>query len=239
MCGIVVANDCSRGVPGVCADVQALFDGGGAEILDTRFAIEAMEEERRRLARDIHDGPAQMLTNLTMRLEVVKEMLRHQPDHVLPEILRIQELMRNSVGELRRLIYDLRPVEMAEIGLAGALRAYGERCVNLLDRNVTVDVDALPALSEDASITLYRMVQECITNAGKHAQAQTISIRAECEEGDLILTIADDGVGMSAGAVTGRYGLLGLQERAKLIGAHVAIDTAPGTGTTVQIRLKV
>ncbi|KUO96711.1 sensor histidine kinase [Ferroacidibacillus organovorans] len=207
--------------------------------MNSRFAIEAMEEERRRLARDIHDGPAQMLTNLTMRLEVVKEMLRHQPDHVLPEILRIQELMRNSVGELRRLIYDLRPVEMAEVGLAGALRAYGERCVNLLERNVTVDVDGLPALSEDASITLYRMVQECITNAGKHAQAQTIAIRVERVESELILTIADDGIGMSPGTATGRYGLLGLQERARLIGADVAIDTAPGKGTTVRIQLKV
>lgn len=209
--------------------------------VDTELAIQIIEEERRRLARDIHDGPAQLLTNLTMRLEVVKEMIKRSPQSALPEIQRVQDLMRSSVGELRRMIYDLRPVEMAEGGLGEALRTYAERCQYLLRTPVCVATCAdLPALPDGLAIGVFRVVQECVTNSLKHARAERIDVEL-CVQGDqLTVIVRDDGMGFDPEAGiqrSGSFGLLGMRERARMLGAEVDVKSGSGQGTVVTLRV--
>ena len=211
--------------------------------MDTEIAVQVIEEERRRLARDIHDGPAQLLTNLTMRLEVVKEMIRRSPQSALPEIQRVQDLMRSSVGELRRMIYDLRPVEMADGGLAEALRTYAERCQYLLRIPVNVAVCAdVPQLPEGLAIGVFRVAQECVTNSLKHARPERIDVELCVEHGQLVVVIRDDGAGFdpdSGEQRGGSFGLLGMRERARLIGADIDLRSSPGNGTVVTLRVPV
>lgn len=215
----------------------------GAGGVETEIAVQVIEEERRRLARDIHDGPAQLLTNLTMRLEVVKEMIRRSPQSALPEIQRVQDLMRSSVGELRRMIYDLRPVEMADGGLPEALRLYAERCQYLLRVPVGVTVRAdLPPLPEGLAVGVFRVAQECVTNSLKHARPERIEVELSVEGGQLVVMVRDDGAGFnpdSGEQRSGSFGLLGMRERARLIGADIDLRSSPGNGTVVTLRVPV
>lgn len=206
----------------------------GVFCVDAEIAIKTMEAERRRLARDIHDGPAQLLTNLTMRLEVVKEMLKHSPHTVLPEIGRIQEMMRVSVGELRRMIYDLRPVEMAETGLAGALLAYAERCQFLLRIPITIHVEgSTEDLPEVLAIALFRIVQESIASSLRQFHPQRIDVFLSANDKDVRVVVRDDGVNGT------EAGFEGMRERAQLFGGdlQVCTDAAKGTEVTCSIHL--
>ena len=210
--------------------------------MSAEMAIHAIEDERKRLARDIHDGPAQLLTNLTMRLEVVKEMAKRDPLTVLPEIQKIQELMRRSVSELRRMIYDLRPVDIAEKGLSGALLEYAERCNYLLQIPVVVAVDATcDVLAESYAVSVFRIVQECITNSLRHARAQRVDVSVTVADGVLRAVVRDDGAGFpygDAGQHKG-FGLLGIEERARLIGGEVQVRSNTGQGTEVELTLGI
>ncbi len=206
---------------------------------DKTMAIEAIEEERKRLARDIHDGPAQLLTNLTMRLEVVKEMIKYSPEKVLPEIARIQDLMRTSVGELRRMIYDLRPVEIAETGLISALETYAQRCQYLTRIPVTIFPESIIGpLPDLLGVAFFRMVQECITNSLKHAHASQIDVHVSYQKHALTARVHDDGVGFrTEDTLLLGFGLTGLHERARLLDADVQIESVVGQGTTVTVSL--
>lgn len=203
------------------------------------LAIEAIEEERKRLARDIHDGPAQLLTNLTMRLEVVKEMIKYSPEKVLPEIARIQDLMRSSVGELRRMIYDLRPIEIAETGLVSALETYAQRCQYLTRIPVRIFSESIVGpLPDLLGLAFFRMVQECITNSLKHAHASQIDVHVSFDQHKLAARVQDDGIGFRTQDTIGQgFGLTGLHERARLIDANVEIESVVGQGTTVTVSL--
>ena len=210
--------------------------------VSTEMAILAIEDERKRLARDIHDGPAQLLTNLTMRLEVVKEMAKRDPLTVLPEIQKVQELMRGSVSDLRRMIYDLRPVDIAERGLSGALLDYAERCHYLLRIPVVVAVDATcDVLAEPYAVAVFRVVQECITNSLRHARAQRVDVSVTVAEGVLRAVVRDDGSGFPYGDTSQHkgFGLLGIEERARLIGGVVRVQSQLGQGTVVELTLGI
>jgi len=235
-------------------------EGNDLDVLSTRDEAHlasavcgAMESERQRLARDIHDGPAQLLTNLTMRLEVVKEMVKHSPQTVLPEISRIQEMLRTSVGELRRMIYDLRPVVLEERGLVGIVTDYVERCQYLTSVPISLraqDVGSL--LDETVAIVLFRMIQECVTNSLKHARPTRVDVVISVGEGVVQVVVSDNGIGFqaplreaqgqpvdvakSAQAPSG-FGRPGLLERARILGGEVRYESSAGQGTTVFIKV--
>lgn len=213
----------------------------------------AMESERQRLARDIHDGPAQLLTNLTMRLEVVKEMVKHTPQTVLPEIARIQEMLRSSVGELRRMIYDLRPVVLAERGLVGIVTEYVERCQYLTSVPISLQAqDPGFTLDDTVAIVLFRMIQECVTNSLKHARPTRVEVVIAVGQGVVQVVVSDNGIGFqtpleevsgqpgagpqSAQAPSG-FGRPGLLERARILGGEVRYESLAGRGTTVFIEV--
>ncbi|MCL6452758.1 MAG: sensor histidine kinase [Alicyclobacillus sp.] len=217
------------------------MNAGDLPIYDeTDQGIKLIEEERRRIARELHDGPAQVITNLSMRLDIVRRMLERQPDLAAEELDRLYQRARGAVSEIRRLIYDLRPIAIDEVGL---LQAIGQLC----DRNQ--EDWALPIAYEVAEsmelklvparqVGVYRLLQEVLNNVHKHAEATRIHVSVAMDGSDYVFRIEDDGRGFDPAKIpAGHYGILGLYERARYLKGTVRIDSAPGQGTQVEIRI--
>lgn len=208
---------------------------------------QAQEEERRRLARELHDETIQGLIALSQRVKMlelefqansgnVDALLRQ---NVVTRLEELAALINQSLKELRSLIHDLRPLYLDELGLVSALKMLA---TNLAQRSVraTFDVVGLERrMSPDAELGAYRVAQACISNALRHGQAATISTTLEFDDKGLLLTVDDDGVGFTPPdrpsdlALDGHFGLLGMYERVQRLGGHLSIRSAPGEGTTI------
>ena len=201
------------------------------------------EEERRRIAQDLHDSSGQLLTALTIRLD----QLRGSPDRGAavppPELDAIQRLAGQVWDELRRLIHDLRPPVLDDLDLAAAARWFVETYVRPAGIRAEVQTEGpnqrLPA---DVETTAFRILQEAATSALRHAKTDRLEIRLNRKSGILHLMVRDFGVGFDPDtSEPGRQslGLLGMGERAELVGGSVQVLSAPGLGTTVLARLPV
>jgi len=206
----------------------------------TDHGIKLIEEERRRIARDLHDGPAQAITNLSMRLDIVRRMIERQPDLAAVELERLYQRVRVAVSDVRRLIYDLRPIAIDETGLVESIAQLGER--NQEDWGIPihliVDEHIKLNIAPARQVAIYRLIQEVLTNVHKHAQATQIEIQLTELADGLKIQIADDGKGFDLTHIPpGHYGIVGLRERAEYLGGRVNIDSSPGSGTCVQITI--
>jgi signal transduction histidine kinase len=198
-----------------------------------RALLEGQETERRRLARELHDETGQALASILLGLKTLERELGEQPLAV------IRELVDGALGDVRRLTVELRPPALDDFGLSAALErlasVIGERSPFTLDVNVTVPAGALPAEHETA---IYRIVQEAITNVVKHASATSVSIVVATGDRSVRAVIEDDGVGFAAGNVReAAFGLVGMRERAQLLGGRLEVESSPGSGTTVLVEL--
>ena len=198
--------------------------------------IQAQEGERQRMAEDIHDGPAQVLTNAIFQVEYLDRMLEPHDSSQHAELAFLRDMLRNGLDEVRALISDLRP-PVVDVGLAAAI---ADRARQIEDRHgigVDVAVDGIDErLSASARASVLRILQEAIQNVRKHAAASRISINLE---GDT-LVIADNGRGFDVMrlASTGRnFGLQFMRERAELMGAQLHIESRQGEGTRILLRL--
>lgn len=204
----------------------------------TDYGIKLIEEERRRIARDLHDGPAQAITNLSMRLDIVRRMIDRQPDLAAEELERLYQRMRVAVSDVRRLIYDLRPIAIDEVGLMQAIQQLCER--NQDDWSIPIELAADEnlklTLPPARQIAIYRLVQEVLNNVRKHAEATQIKIQVTTSKKTVTFQISDDGRGFDTTTIpSGHYGLIGLRERAEYLRGHVDIASTPGTGTQVKL----
>jgi len=209
-----------------------------------RQVITAQEDERKRLARELHDETCQTISALNMRLETA--VARLPPDVDNTSLLEARSLAVRTLDELHRLIYNLRPSVLDDLGLWSAIRWYAER--QLQPRGVVVhcefsEVDRrLTPLMETA---LFRAAQEAISNIAKHANAEQALIQCGIQGDVLTIEIEDDGIGFEPSAVTRPkdeghgWGLLGITERVEALGGTVAIDTAPGQGARLVISVPV
>ncbi len=203
--------------------------------------IKAQEEERRRVAREIHDGPAQALANLAMRLEVCQRMLEQQPQDVKEELKDLAELSRASLAEVRKIIFDLRPMALDDLGLTAALRAY----INGLQEKTGLQVELVvlgPEVPLDSALEVnaFRLVQEALSNVVKHAGVDRAWVRVETTRSQLNLVVEDEGVGFNVKEVMSSpngFGLMGMRERVEMFGGKFHVRSAPGQGTRVQISL--
>lgn len=197
------------------------------------------EQERRALAREVHDGPAQVLSNAVMGLERLRQAETPEESRVA-----VEELLRDlrlGLQEVRRFIYDLRPSPLAEESLGRQL----ERYIRDLETAYQVAVEfrwgAPPQdLSPEEKIAIYRIVQEALQNARRHARAGKILVEAYVESNAWIVQVTDDGVGFDPTYPwhqEDHWGLYGMQERAQLIGAELEVESRPGEGTAVRLRL--
>jgi signal transduction histidine kinase len=206
--------------------------------------ISKEEEVRRQLARDLHDGPAQALAAITMNVEFIKRLLERDPARVVDELDKLGALAKRTTHEVRTMLFELRPLVLETQGLRVTLEQYLERFQTnsngtriMLEARDTEDV----TLDTRTEGTLFNIVQEAINNALKHAKAQHIWVRLKREGSMLTTTVQDDGKGFDLAKVMksyekrGSFGLLNIEERARLVGGAAELHSAPGEGTTVRV----
>jgi signal transduction histidine kinase len=204
-----------------------------------RKVISAQEDERKRLARELHDDTAQMLTALGVRLDLAAQAPPETRDRELREA---RALATRSLDELRRLMHDLRPSVLDDLGLVPALEWYAERHLRARGIEVRFDIEPLPdRLPVELETALFRAAQEALVNVARHARAETVVVEIGTHGPDLRLDIEDDGAGFDVAGVAPQagdlrgLGLMGMRERIELFGGSVQINSSPGRGTHVAI----
>jgi two-component system sensor histidine kinase DegS len=202
------------------------------------WGIRLVEEERRRIARDLHDGPIQVLINLSMRIQIIQRMLHTDIELAQDELNRGQQRLIGSINEIRQLIYDLQPVAIDEIGLYAAIESLATRAQKDWGLACTITLPETAAnatgLTPAKTIAVYRLVQEAMNNIHKHSQAEHAAMAIALEPSQLTITITDDGVGFDPTATTeGHFGLNGMMDRVQYLGGSVHIESAPGSGSTL------
>lgn len=195
--------------------------------------IEAQEAERRRLAAEIHDGVAQRLVSLSYRLDAARAANPEEPEQVGEELEAAMALLREALGEVRGAIEGLRPGVLDDLGLDAGIDSLARSLVGVEAR---ADLDAVE-LPEHLETALYRIAQEAIQNVARHAKATTASVSLRSADGFVVLSVVDDGVGMEGDPPAGHYGIVGMKERAELVGGSFEIFSRPGEGTRVLVKV--
>ena len=193
--------------------------------------VSAREEERRRIRRDLHDGLGPALASLAMEADGAREWTHSDPDRVEMTLADVTAKAQAALQDIRRLVYDLRPPALDELGLVGALRQTAASTPDGL--HIAVDApDSLPPLSAAVEAAAYRIVQEALNNVAHHAHARNCTVRLLAQD-ELRLEICDDGTGLPPGARAG-VGLISMQERAAELGGRCVVESQPGGGTRVR-----
>lgn len=220
---------------------ELIEDANRRQALGLRI-IEAQEEERRRLSREIHDGPAQMLANMLLRAEIIeKKFSSDDPEAVIQEFRQLRELVRESLREVRSIIYDLRPMALDDLGLIPTLMKY----LNTAKDNFGVPIifktlGVERRLSSKLEIAVFRLIQESVQNACKHAEATEIEVKVEFQEEAITLSVKDDGKGFNVDEKReNSFGLIGMSERVDLLGGKFIINSSPERGTLILIQIPV
>jgi signal transduction histidine kinase len=200
----------------------------------------AITEERSRLARELHDSVTQSLYSLTLFAEATRHMLHDTGGETIEHVTRIKTIAQQALKEMRLLVYQLRPPALENQGLVAALRQRLEAVEGRagVETKFVVDVlDRLPAEIEDS---LYRIAQEALNNALKHAAATVVAVRLSIEDKQVMLEITDNGHGFDPDAVVGcgGMGLISMRERAEAVGGFLEISSSPEMGTTIKIILE-
>lgn len=201
--------------------------------------IEAQEEERRRLSREIHDGPAQMLANVIVRSDLVERVFREKgPDETFLEIKSLKKMVRSALYEVRRIIYDLRPMALDDLGLVPTLRKYLQTIEEYHNHSkiMFVNIGLEKRLPTKYEVSLFRLIQESVQNALKHANASEIKVRLEITNSAVSVVIQDNGVGFDPNQKKpGSFGMIGMRERVDLLNGEITFSSRIGKGTSVNI----
>ena len=207
---------------------------------------DAREAERRRLASEIHDGPAQVLVNAVYLVEAAEHIARRQPDQVADELRQVRQFLKEGVDEVRQFMHDLRPAMLEALGLEESLRLFTTQfCARWNIRSsFQCDGEQMPKLIPLHELATYRILQEGLQNVRKHAgQDVTVAVSVTCAREQLQLTIADDGVGFDpilvAPKVSNGAGILGMRERAASVHGQLTVESRPGKGSTVTFILPI
>ncbi len=202
-------------------------------------AIQAQEEERYRLAREIHDGPAQILANVALQLEYIAKLATRDPLKAKDEMENIQKDLRLAVGEVRRFMYDLRPPALAQQGVGVAVESHCQRLAHRFGMDITVDWRSSAVLPPSHDTAVFRIVQEALQNVVKHARATRAEVRAADGERSLEVTVSDNGKGFEAEQVRrldpNHFGLAGMRARDQQIGATLDVSSIPNRGTIIRL----
>jgi two-component system sensor histidine kinase DegS len=207
----------------------------------------SLEAERERLYRDVHDGPAQVLANAIFEVEYLERIAERAPAEVRQtlktELSNLKGQFRGSLDSVRAMIYDLRPPELTELGLAEAMRNYASEWETRCGIKVASQLDLQETgLNPMEELAIYRVMQEALQNVHKHAHASGVGIAWSRANDSWVLHVTDDGMGfdlVKAARHKKSVGLLSMRERAELIGGSIQIQSTPGKGTAVTLLLPV
>ncbi|HXR30057.1 MAG TPA: sensor histidine kinase [Solirubrobacterales bacterium] len=196
-------------------------------------ALAAQEEERARVARDLHDEVNQSLTGVLLRLEAAREAA---PPELEPQLAEIKTLANQAMRELLSLARQLRPTALDDLGLAAATAGQVEQLSRgEIEAEFATEGD-FSALGDDAQLVVYRVAQEALSNAARHSGAQRVTVKlCHNEDTGVELEVTDDGSGFAFDESEGGLGLAGMRERALLVGGVLTIESRPGRGTTVHL----
>jgi signal transduction histidine kinase len=208
--------------------------------------LTAEEEVRHTLARNLHDGPAQAVASFAMQIEFIRRLLKTEPDRAVTELVQLGKTAQQTSKEIRTLLYELRPLVLESQGLEAALEQYAGRFPTA-PNDPAVYFSILGEedirLSPSVETTIFTILQEAVNNARKHAEAKNIWLQVEYKEGFVNAVAQDDGKGFDTSAIEQNYdkrgslGLTNMRERAALVGGKVSIESKPGKGTRVTIRI--
>lgn len=202
--------------------------------------IQAQEDERKRLSREMHDGPAQMLANILLRSELVDKTFKERGrKEALIEMKSVRSLVRSSLYEVRRIIYDLRPMALDDLGLLPTIKKYLNNMEDYSQKKIVfTSLGKTERLASEYEVALFRLIQEAVQNAIKHAQAEEINVKLEITTKYVAATIRDNGKGFDTIAKKEQsFGLIGMHERVELLDGILKVDSELGTGTTILIRI--
>lgn len=208
--------------------------------------LQVQEEARKKLARDLHDGPTQSIAAIAMRVNFARRLVERNLNSAKDELEKVEELARRTTKEIRHMLFTLRPLVLESEGLAAALRVMAEKIHETYDQNVSVEVDpaVVAELESSRQTVMFYIAEEAVNNARKHAQAAHIWVRIRHLQADVaLLEIQDDGVGFNVGSVDASYdrrgslGMVNMRERAELVSGILGIQSAEGKGTTIQVQI--
>lgn len=206
--------------------------------------IKAQEEERKRVAREIHDGPAQLMANLVIKTELCEKLVDMDKDKAKEELGNLKQFLRSSLSDVRKIIYDLRPMSLDDLGLVPTMQRY----ISNYTEETGIYVDFLVfgnsrPLKPVIELAVFRIAQESLTNIKKHSEALNASLRVEFKDDFINLLISDDGKGFDKSVISpvkqsdGGYGLLSMKERVELLNGKFDVRTAPGKGTKIFVSI--
>lgn len=222
----VIANLCQRSAP----------EWLGLAIL------QAQEEERKRVAREIHDGPAQILANVVLRADMAdRRIAKQEYEAARRELQEVKNLVRESLIDVRRIIFDLRPMSLDDLGLVPTLRKYLSTLEERHGLPVRLRVEGVERRLDLAmEVALFRLIQESLNNVVKHAAATRAEVAVHFLPGAVSVEVADNGRGFDPASIgEGHYGIFGMRERVQLLKGQFALDSQPGKGTSVRFTVPI
>lgn len=209
--------------------------------------LEAQEEERKRISRDIHDGPAQSMANIVLKAEICKTLMKRDVEQGLAEMEGLKDAVRSTLKDIRKIIYDLRPMSLDDLGLIPTIRRY----LAELSEETGIQIELQTANRADdvekiIQLALFRLIQEVTNNVRKHAKARHVDVDLQFGTKYVQMTVKDDGQGFEVEATLERcrqegnhYGLLGQIERVSQLHGEIKIESRPGAGTFTRIVLPI
>lgn len=207
--------------------------------------IKAQEDERQRVAREIHDGPAQSMSNVVLKAEICEKLIDVDLEKARFELQNLKRIVRESLVDVRKIIYNLRPMSLDDLGLVPTLQRFTSTFQD--ENKIDVQFKSRGSISDIRpviSLTVFRIVQEALNNIRKHAKANSVVINIEFLEDKLRLSIIDDGVGFDAENIKvrnedidGGFGLFSMKERVELLDGEFSINSRSGSGTRLSIMI--
>jgi two-component system sensor histidine kinase UhpB len=220
----------------------------------TAYLLNVREEERTRIARELHDELGQMLTGVKLDVRWLASGLSDGQPIIVNKIASMSKLIDETLDAMRRVAADLRPVMLDDLGLVAAVEWLTEEFGKRTGLHVNFELDVGQGcntgcscdkenchLNEEVSIAAFRIVQECLTNVARHAKALHIRVLLKCRDDELVLRVSDDGIGMDTSIERKRnsYGTLGMKERVRNLGGTLNISSAEGGGTSVEVVIPI
>lgn len=202
--------------------------------------IEAQELERKRLSRDIHDGPAQMLANILLRSEIIDLSVKGgNITEAVSELKNVRGNIRSVLREVRRIIYDLRPMALDDLGIIPTVKKHVSTMAETYNTHIELQlIGEEKRLESNYEVAVFRLIQESLQNALKHAEATSVYVTLQIELDEITIVVQDNGKGFRTDETkNSSFGLMGMKERVEMLNGHFQINSILGKGTTIKIIL--